>query len=281
MIELSTVSEAQSDQSSAQAVSGVNERPEFKLQIHREILNAWLIALATLVDEGILSVSKKGIEARVVDSAHVAMIESRLKRKAFDSIKVSKPGRFGIDIDKLIEKLRVVPKDALITLTIERGRLYIQYQAGKFTQSLVAVEGISDPKIPAVILQGKIKLAFDTMLMLFEPFKKMDYVKLMLKEEKFIVLGQLTDSEMVFYGECPHKELIYVRGKTLKLASLFPMDYLAEAIKNSQKGGFHKLFKDQEIEINLGRDNPLSIQMDTDEVEFQFMLAPRIEADSW
>ena len=278
---MSTVSKAQNDQSSAQVASGEVERPEFKFDINREVLNAWLIALLALVEEARLIIGKPGIEVRAVDLHHVAMIETLFKKKAFESYKVSRAGELGISVSKFVNFLKVVPKDTMLTLVSATDGLKIEYEAGTFTLPYVDLTGLLDPHLPNVVTRGKIRLTFDTLVAMLIPLKSRDYVKFFFYPDELKIVGESKSDNIILDSKIKHEYLEYVRGKSLDIATLFPMDYLEILVIKSVRGSMGKLLKDQLIEINLESDQPITFGFEDKECYFKFMLAPRIDADTY
>ena len=87
----------------------------FKASVRPEVLKEVVDVVSTLVDEAKLTATKTGIAVKVVDPAHVAMIELNLGKAGFEEFKADDM-ELGVDIDKTKEVLRLAKPGELIQM---------------------------------------------------------------------------------------------------------------------------------------------------------------------
>lgn len=121
----------------------------FDAKIKSEILKEAVDAINILVDEAKINVTKDELHIRAVDPAHVAMINFKLNKKAFEDYK-AKECELGVDLDKIKEILKLVKSGDVIHLKQdeEKNRLVIRFGNLTRRMSLVDTAGMSDPKMP-------------------------------------------------------------------------------------------------------------------------------------
>ena len=81
--------------------------PVIKARISAEHLKEFVGTVGALVDEAKLSVAEGEMIVKAVDPSHVAMIEARLDKTAFDSYEAAE-AELGIDVDKFRDRKSVV-----------------------------------------------------------------------------------------------------------------------------------------------------------------------------
>ena len=86
----------------------------FKAKVRPEVLKEVVDVVSTLVDEAKFSINKKGISIKVVDPAHVAMIDLSLSKGGFEEFKAD-DADLGVDIDKTKEVLMELIRSTMKT----------------------------------------------------------------------------------------------------------------------------------------------------------------------
>ncbi len=78
----------------------------FQAKVKSETLKGIVDVVSTLVDEAKFNVDSKGVALKAVDPAHVAMIDMKIEKSAFEEF-AADDTELGIDLDKIKEVLRL------------------------------------------------------------------------------------------------------------------------------------------------------------------------------
>jgi hypothetical protein len=250
--------------------------PPFGLRVKAERLKEWLGYIRTLVSEARVTVSRDGLKVSTVDPSHVAMLVSTLHRSGFEDISASEPVTVGLDVHKLLSAVKPAPKGAVVELRFDGKRLTVESDGLTRTMSVVDPAGIVDPKVPTVAGTGQIRVdRGDLMATVRQAEEIADHLVL----------------EMGF-GEGPsHPQLtISAEGETDKVRrtltptdggswsghpwkSLYPLDFFSAMLKCAKSA--------ESVLLASGNDYPLRLEFVTGWADGTFLLAPRIDEDSY
>ena len=78
----------------------------FQAKVKSETLKGIVDVVSTLVDEAKFNIDSKGVSLKAVDPAHVAMIDLKIEKSAFEEFSADET-ELGIDLDKIKEVLRL------------------------------------------------------------------------------------------------------------------------------------------------------------------------------
>lgn len=89
------------------------------------------------------------ISSRLLDPAHVLMVDVRLGESAFTTYKASR-GTFGVDLAEIASKLKLGKKKAPFTIAAPGDRDRVIYATARISGEVVAVDtsGMTSPKTP-------------------------------------------------------------------------------------------------------------------------------------
>jgi len=261
---------------------------EFSVNI--QTIKAFVNELSVLADECKIKVDPiDGLSVRLVDPAHIAMIDTGMAIELFDawSIRPSNAyvGEFGIDLEKLqkyLKAFKAKDRDEILRVKVdmEKHRMTIEGPTGSRDLSLIDTTGMSDPKIPnldlpteiaikdAKLFKGALKMASEISAHIRLRFNasestlwiecENDMDKMSSKLEVEVIKSEYSTIYRTVNG-------IRERIETQNSQSLFPLEYLADMTKDLPNG----------FKLCLGCDYPLRVSHG----KTVKLLAPRIESD--
>lgn len=285
-----------------------------KIRIKAGILKEYLERAHCLVEEFKLSITKDGFYYKMVDPAHVAMVQASLGSSAFDLLEVEYPSAVtGLPG----EKDQLPPQS--IDVVIDLGRLCTTWKNTKPADIIeirvpleekITIEGVgrketgitasvleirhndiirtirinpdelanfSDPKWPAVTLPNKISMrTSDLKAILTEVNDTSDHVRFRCMKSGLIVDTSPCADSMLRVRKHFKVEMLDGYFHTKETRTLIALDYLLNIV-----GSLGKIHL---ITIELGTDYPILISfeqtMGQDIIgKGSFILAPRIDND--
>ena len=134
----------------------------FHAKIKSETLKGIVDVVSTLVDEAKFNIDPEGLEIKAVDPAHVAMVDMRVEKTAFEEFSADDM-ELGIDLDKIKEVLKLSRGGDILEIdqNDDKNRLIIRVGNIVRKMNLVDTAGMSDPRVPNVALPAKITLGVD------------------------------------------------------------------------------------------------------------------------
>jgi len=285
-------SESLSSENAAEISTVQVETLTFSLNV--DVLKQFLNEMSALVDEAkiVFSVTD-GLRAKVVDPAHIAMVETGIALEMLETfdwmpkaVTVQEDGyvaEIGIDVDKMtgyLKSLRL--KDTVLRFSVDfaRRQMTVDGPTGQRVMSLIDTTGMSDPKIPTLNLpteleirdpkafRGQIRQAetiSDHIAIRYDSAQNALYLEC---EGDMDKMTSQVDSETVQQLE-HSRQRISATGETEKYMtadsrSIFPLEYLANFAR-AIPGAFR---------LTIGDDYPMKIQYG----RTVYLLAPRIES---
>lgn len=235
-----------------------------------EVLRELLDVISAIVTEVKLMVTAEGIDVKVVDPSHVAMLILSLKKTAFESFQ-AEPVEIGIDVDKLKGVLRLAKPGDLIDLSHESSKNRLVVAVGKLTRhmSVMDVTGISDPKIPNVNPPCKVVIKTEELRQGIRGSESIsDHVTLTLEPEAFLMHSE---------GENDKVDLKVLKESLTLLEapevarSMYPLDFFSSMVK--------AITTAEEVTMSIGNAYPLKLEFGfaAGNGDGRFLLAPRVE----
>lgn len=233
---------------------------------------AWIQEIAVQSDECRIKVDVDGLHVRVVDPAHICMLETTFAANACGTYVMSWPGSmyaqtFGMDVDKVLEFLKGAPKgidsEISVHVNMDKMSMTLVSSIGSRTMKLLDDEGMLDPNLPTIQLDvvmwiesGKeLKRALvaasnisDVITIRYDSKTNQAYLESESDSDRFQVPIGRVDVQ-------PGKDAI----------SHFPLEYLLNIVKQVPGS----------LELEIGTDYPLRIMHGQSTI----LLAPRIESD--
>jgi len=242
----------------------------FDMKIRADILKETVELASCIVEEIKLTMKKDGLAVRAVDPSHVAMIEMKLSKKAFEEFKASDQD-IGIDLNKIKDLLKLIKPDEMVSWRSEDKKNRILFEVGNMKRYMSPVDlgGMTDPKVPDLTLPGKVVLDINEVRKGIRAAESIsDHIAFLLSPNEF---------KMEAEGDTEKMELSLTKDKGISdmiapgpMRSLYPLDYLTTMVK---------AINSPTITILMANDYPAKIefQLANGAGEGSFLLAPRIE----
>jgi len=244
----------------------------FQAKVKSEILKGIVDVVSTLVDEAKFNIDSKGMTLKAVDPAHVAMIDMKIEKSAFEEFAADET-ELGIDLDKIKEVLRLSRSGDVISLEQDEEKNRLVINVGNVTRrmNLVDTTGMSDPKVPNLNLPAKVAVASEELQKGIKAAESIsDHIALTAQPEGF---------EMVSEGDTDSVSLKLSKDQLVSLEckesarSLFPLDYFSNMIRAIPVGTV--------VTMSVGNDYPVKLEFSIADGRgtVNYLLAPRIESD--
>jgi len=253
----------------------------FEVRVNADAFKVFVARIGNLADDGRVYVSRDGLQCRVVDPAHVAMIDVTLRDDDIGyevvdgkNVLIDPPIEVGFNFDVLKGLLKKAKNGVTVPIGMdlpdEKDRDRLTVTVGGVTRTTAAIDtaGITDPKIPALDLPGYAKLPAKALLDALTAVSEVtDHVELVLMRDGLGVFGEGDVDKVSTVLAADGMEFVLSATIEEKVRSLFPMDYLLS---------FLKTVKGETLTVHLGDDVPLRAEWDGS-ARGIYLLAPRIE----
>jgi proliferating cell nuclear antigen len=244
----------------------------FQAKVKSETLKGIVDVVSTLVDEAKFNVNAKGVSLKAVDPAHVAMVDLKIDKSAFEEF-AADDTELGIDLDKIKEVLRLSRAGDIITLSQDEDKNRLVINVGNVTRrmNLVDTTGMSDPKVPNISLPAKVAVNSEELQKGIKAAESIsDHIALIVTAEGF---------EMISEGDTDSASLKLTKDMMVSLEckenvrSLFPLDYFSNMIRAIPSGTV--------VSMSIGNDYPVKLEFAIADGKgtVDYLLAPRIESD--
>lgn len=244
----------------------------FQARAKADTLKELVTIVSTLVDEAKFSITPDGIQLRAVDPAHVAMVDLRLSKEAFEEYKADE-SELGIDVAKLEQFLRLARAGELVDIVNDEDKRRLNVAVGNTTKkmSLIDTTGMSEPKVPNLNLPAKVSMKIEDIAQGIRASESVsDHIALTATPDSF---------EMVCEGDTDQVQMKLSKDQLLslecddKVRSLYPLEYFSNMMR--------AIPSQAKIMLQLGNDYPVKIVFDIADGKGSvvYLLAPRIESN--
>ncbi|MEW5936811.1 MAG: proliferating cell nuclear antigen (pcna) [Candidatus Thermoplasmatota archaeon] len=242
----------------------------FKATVKPEVLKEVVDVVSTLVDEAKFTVSKKEITVKAVDPAHVAMVDLKLDKEAFEEYKADDT-ELGMSLDKLKEVLRLTRAGDVITIEHDEEKNRIVFKVGNVTRRMALVDtaGMSDPKVPNLNLPVNVRISTEELRQGIRASETIsDHVAFLATSDGFRIVSEGDTDSMDLY--LPREMLEELDCKD-GVRSLYPLDYFSSMVKAISTA--------PSVMMLMGNDYPVKIEFTIahGKGDARYLLAPRIE----
>jgi proliferating cell nuclear antigen len=208
---------------------------------------------------------------KAVDPAHIAMVDLRLGKDAFEEFKADE-AEIGLDIDKLNQFLKLARADDIVDLKHDEDKRRLNIVVGDITRrmSLIDTTGMSDPKVPNLELPAMVTVKGDELTQGIKASESVsDHIALVASPEGFEMSCE-GDMDQVNWKKAK-KDLIALETEST-VRSLFPLEYFSNMLKAVSPGN--------QVTMHLGNDYPVKMEFKIagGKGEVRYLLAPRIES---
>lgn len=214
-----------------------------------------------------MTFSRTAIHFVMVDPAHVAMISGDIQKKFFTRYQVKNELELGLDIDKVLEAMRMGKASDTLELSYddEKGKWIIKVGNIRCHIKAVDIAGLSHPKVPN--LDG---FALDYPVKVAELKRAciaagcVGDILEMVADGKTFMMGANLEGEEAWITFEEKKPLV----DDGPVGSIYPLEYIKD---------FSKTAPSDVVRLRLGEKYPLQAALDRPGLELTYMLAPRIE----
>jgi proliferating cell nuclear antigen len=243
----------------------------FQARTKADTLKELVTVVSILVDEAKFSIDANGISLRAVDPAHVAMVDLKLSKDAFESYTADETD-LGVDVSKLDQFLRLAKSGDLVDLYHDEDKRRLNVTVGNTTKkmSLIDTTGMSEPKVPNLSLPAKVTLKIDEMSQGIRASESVsDHIALTATPEYFEIVCE-GDTDQV-QMKLSKDQLIELEVKD-KVRSLFPLEYFSNMMR--------AIPPQSKLTLRLGNDYPVKLEFEIagGKGNVTYLLAPRIES---
>ena len=239
-------------------------------ELKSDTLKGLVNIMSTLIDEVKFTITADGMMMKAVDAAHVAMIEMKVGKGAFESYS-AQDCEMGLDLDKVKGVLKLASSGDVIKMQQDESAGRLVFKVGNITRrmNLVDTSNLSDPKVPRMELSSKITVSVDELQKGIRAAESIsDHITLRATPEYFDLSCEGdTDSSSLRL----EKSSLSALEVEAEVCSMFPLDYFSNIIKAIPAG----------TTVNIGLDNDYPVKLfftlADGNATVEYLLAPRIE----
>jgi proliferating cell nuclear antigen len=223
--------------------------------------------ISELVAEVRIKVNEFGMSITAIDPANVAMVRFRLPKSSFSQFETGNEV-LGINLDSLKKILRRCGSGTPLTLEKKENYIEIQIQ-GKirrnFSLNLIEVES-QEKEMPTLDYSAKVEISSVDLISSIEDCSVVsDACSFIISKGEFIIESKGLNSARSEFS----KDEAKIEAEECK--SKYSLEYLQKFMKGA---------KICEITIlNFANEHPLRIDLKTEHMELNFLLAPRVETE--
>ncbi len=235
-------------------------------------LKAAVDSIVNLVEEGQFEVKEDGLHLSAMDPSQISMVAFTMPKEAFVEYSISEEGKLGVDIGQLSNVLARGKKGEKVELTVDEGRLIINFFADKrkrtFKVPLIET-GDRMQKEPKIDFESNVKMKADAFKETLKDAKLISsHVRLVLTPGEFIVDVRGESGDVRAQFDKGGEEVLEITTND-GAKSTFPLQYLEDIVKAASAN--------TTLELNIETDRPLKLQYDIEGAKVVYYLAPRIE----
>jgi len=246
----------------------------FQGKIKADFIKLVSDAVEILTDEAKIKIKEDGIYGRMVDPAHVGMIDFKIEKDAFEEYKFDGEEEIALDLEKLSGILKIAGSDDMVEIKYgkEENRLIVSLKNITKRIGLLDASEIPDTKVPSLELPAEIVAPTEQLHRIIKAAEGISEQIALEGDKDYFEMRAEGDNDSIFL-RLSKDELVSIKCDE-KVRSVFPIDYLGDMIKIAKDAS-------PEIRINLGNNYPVKISFETSGglIKIVYLLAPRIESD--
>lgn len=244
--------------------------PRFNLKVGAEPLTNWLAAIACLVDEPEIRISKDGLAIRMMDPSRVAMIDSSYPSTEFEEYEVTVEGVIRFDMKRVLRYVKRAGKEDNISLTVDdKGLLVISVvDQGRVWRMTTVTPEYEELSLPKITLNAGATITSDKLLEMLEDVNLVtDNVKFIASPDELRAEGK-SDLDRAEHKLTKSNQASLDFFTEEKASSIHPLSYLIDIAKAAKK--IHET-----VQVRLAKDMPVKLIYG----KTTFICAPRIEVE--
>ena len=234
------------------------------------LLSKVIELISNLVMEVKFKIDSSGMSVVAIDPANVAMVRFFLSKNAFSQFDLgnAKQEIWGVNLEDLKKILRRVGIKSSLILKREENRLNIEMPdkiKRNFTLNLIDIKS-EDKEMPNLEFSAKVETNSADLIDAVEDCAVVaDACSFVIENNNFIIEAKnLNSAKSEFSGD-------EVKIKAENCRARYSVEYLEKFIKGSK-------LCDKTI-LNFANDHPLRIDLNIENMELNFILAPRVESE--
>jgi len=234
------------------------------------LLSKVIELISNLVMEVKFKIDSSGMSVVAIDPANVAMVRFFLSKNAFSQFDLgnAKQEIWGVNLEDLKKILRRVGIKSSLILKREENRLNIEMPdkiKRNFTLSLIDVKS-EDKEMPNLEFGARVEMNSVDLIDAVEDCAVVaDACSFIIENNNFIIEAKnLNSAKSEFSGD-------EVKIKAENCRARYSVEYLEKFIKGSK-------LCDKTI-LNFANDHPLRMDLNIENMELNFILAPRVESE--
>jgi proliferating cell nuclear antigen len=238
----------------------------------QDLMSKIIETLGVVVEDARFDFGENGLEIRVVDPSHVAMIQMNIDSAAFDTWELDET-KLGLELRKIKELVSLGGPTDMIEMAYGDETGVLTVNLGKIDRNIRPLDNttMNPPTLPELELPCKVTISGSDFTQALKAARQVgDLVNFSIDENTFTVHVQgSTDSVTVAFNkdELQHMECEKPARSQYSLTYLVPLS---------------KIFGNLEsVNIGFGENYPLSMSFNFHDgaAEVQYFLAPRVEND--
>jgi proliferating cell nuclear antigen len=238
----------------------------------QDLMSKIIETLGVVVEDARFDFGENGLEIRVVDPSHVAMIQMNIDSAAFDTWELDET-KLGLELRKIKELVSLGGPTDMIEMAYGDETGVLTVNLGKIDRNIRPLDNttMNPPTLPELKLPCKVTISGSDFTQALKAARQVgDLVNFSIDENTFTVHVQgSTDSVTVAFNkdELQHMECEKPARSQYSLTYLVPLS---------------KIFGNLEsVNIGFGENYPLSMSFNFHDgaAEVQYFLAPRVEND--
>ncbi len=231
------------------------------------LLSKAIDVISELVTEVKIKFNDFGMSITAIDPANVAMVRFKLPKSAFSQFETESEV-LGINLENLKRILKRCGNGTPLILEKKENFLNIQIQdriIRNFSLNLIEVES-ADKEIPLLDYSANIEMSSTDLNSVVEDCAVVsDSCSFIIEMGQFIVESKGLNSARAEFS----KDEAKIEAEDCK--SKYSLEYLQKFMKGAKLSD--KTF------LHFANENPLKIDIKTEHMELNFLLAPRVETD--
>ena len=238
------------------------------LKLENPVLFSRVIEIISeLVTEVRIKVNENGMSIVAIDPANVSMVGFNLPRKSFSQFEVGNEV-LGINLDNLKRILKRCGGNSSLIMEKRENMLNIQIHdriIRNFNLNLIDIES-EDKEMPNLEFATKVEInSIDLIDSIEDCAVVADACSFLFQEGKFVIEARNINSARSEFSGDEAK----ISGENCR--SKYSLEYLQKFMKGAK-------LCDKTI-LNFANNHPLKVELKTENMELDFVLAPRVETE--
>lgn len=231
------------------------------------VLSKTVEVISELVSEVRIKVNEFGMSLTAIDPANVAMVKFRLPKSAFTQFETGDEV-LGINLDNLKRILKRCSAGS--PLILEKKENYLEIQIldkikRDFSLNLIEVEG-QEKEMPVLDYSARVEISPADLISSIEDCAVVsDACAFAISGGNFVVEARGLNSARSEFS----RDAIKIEAEECK--SKYSLEYLQKFMKGAKVA--------EKTILNFANDHPLKIDVKTEHMELNFLLAPRVETE--